>query len=296
MKRFFVLTLMFAALAGVSLAADAPQAGAPALWSVTSPTAKVYLFGTIHLMKPGVVWTTPAIDAALAASDDLWLEVPDNLTDPQAILPQVQTLGLDPAHPLSTKLSKADLALLDAKVKSAGLPGEAVFEPFRPWLASLMLTVLQATAKGYSANTGIDVTLRQKMQAAGKPIKGFETIDQQLHFFADLPPEQEIALLHASLAPDDAARAEPGIDQLESLWQSGNVDQAARMESKIGTKDPTLSAALVTGRNAAWAKQLDARLHAGGTSFVAVGLMHLAGPGSLIEDLTKLGYTVSRIE
>ena len=68
-------------------------AGAPALWVVQGAKAKVYLFGTIHVLKPGVDWVTPAIDSALAASDDLWLEVPENLNDVSAILPQVQNSG-----------------------------------------------------------------------------------------------------------------------------------------------------------------------------------------------------------
>ena len=48
--------------------------------------------------------------------------------------------GLDTAHPLSTKISKDDVALLDAAAKSMGLPGEAMFEPMQPWLVSVTLS------------------------------------------------------------------------------------------------------------------------------------------------------------
>jgi len=57
-----------------------------------------------------------------------------------------------------------------------------------------------------------------------------------------------------------------------------------------------MTALLLTERNAKWAKKLDERLHGAGTSFVAVGMAHLAGPGSVIDDLSKLGYTVTRIQ
>src|SRR5271163_1535965 len=122
--------------------AQARASAGPALWLVQSPTAKVYIFGTIHVMKPDAAWSTPAIDAALAQSGELWLEVPDDLRDPSAFMPEISRLGMDPQHPLSTKISKTDLDRLDAAFKAAGLPGEAPFESFRPWFAALMVSVL----------------------------------------------------------------------------------------------------------------------------------------------------------
>lgn len=274
------------------------SAAAPAMWMVQGAKAKVYIFGTIHVMKPGVVWSTPLIDQALGASDDLWLEVPDDLHDPMALLPEITNLALDPDHPLSAKISPADLAQLDTVFKTAGLQGEAPFESFRPWFAALMVSMLPAMKAGYSGDSGIDMTLRAKMTAAGKPIKGFETAIGQIHLLADLPPTQEVAFLHETIADSagDAKGGNPGMDQLEAMWQSGDVDQAAKVEARMGAMDPSLTAVLVTNRNANWAKQLDERLQGGGVSFVAVGMLHLAGTGSLIDDLTKLGYTVTRVQ
>ena len=42
----------------------APAQAAPAMWRVTSPTAEIYLFGTLHALQPGDRWRTPAYDAA----------------------------------------------------------------------------------------------------------------------------------------------------------------------------------------------------------------------------------------
>jgi uncharacterized protein len=294
MIRAFRLPLCMLLVAAL-FAAQAQAASAPAMWLVKGPKAKAYIFGTIHIMKADVAWTTPAIDRALAESDDLWLEVPDDLRDPSAIMPAIKDLGMDPAHPLSTKISKADLDRLDAAFKAAGLPGEAPFESFRPWFAALMVTVLPAIKSGYSGESGVDATLRTRMTAAGKPVKGFETLNEQLHLFSDLSPSQEVALLHQSLATSGTADS-PDIDKLETAWQSGNIDQVARYETQMQALDPSLTAALLTNRNANWAKQLDQRLRGDGTSFVAVGVAHLSGPGSLLEDLTKLGYTVTRVE
>ena len=294
MIRAFRLPLSLL-LVFVLFLAQAQAASVPALWLARGPKAKVYLFGTIHIMKPDVAWTSPAIDQALTTSDDLWLEIPDDLRDPSSIMSAIKDLGMDPAHPLSTKISKVDLDRLDAAFKAAGLPGEAPFEAFRPWFAALMVSVLPAIKSGYSGENGVDATLRARMTAAGKPVKGFETLTEQLHLFSDLSPPQEVALLHQALANSASANS-PDIDKLESAWQSGDIAQVTHYETQMQSLDPSLTAALLTNRNANWAKQLDQRLRGEGTSFVAVGIAHLSGPGSLIEDLTKLGYTVTRIE
>jgi hypothetical protein len=286
-----------AALLAFALAfAPVRAMSAPALWVIQSGKAKVYLFGSIHVLKDGVDWKTPALDDALAKSDDLWLEVPSDPNDVAAVLPQLQSLGMDPAHPLSTKISKADLDALDAKIKAAGLPGEAAFEPFRPWLAGLMIEILPAIKAGYTPTNGVETTLRAIATKAAKPIEGFETVSEQLHLFSDLNSTQELAFLHASLASKDAENDAAAIDKLETEWQSGDVEKVATSESQFEAVDPSFAALLITDRNARWAKKLDDRLHGTGTSFVAVGMMHLAGKGSLIDDLTKLGYTVTRVQ
>ena len=99
MIRAFRLPLSLL-LVFVLFLAQAQAASVPALWLARGPKAKVYLFGTIHIMKPDVAWTTPAIDQALTTSDDLWLEIPDDLRDPSSIMSAIKDLGMDPAHPL----------------------------------------------------------------------------------------------------------------------------------------------------------------------------------------------------
>ena len=70
--------LRAATLALAVLAAFAGSAQAsPLLWKVQGAHATVYLFGTVHILKPGLAWRSPAIDGALKASDALWLEIPD---------------------------------------------------------------------------------------------------------------------------------------------------------------------------------------------------------------------------
>jgi uncharacterized protein YbaP (TraB family) len=284
---------LLAAFVAITAAATRGACASPALWVVESPHAKVYLFGTIHVLRPAQQWHSPTLDAAIAQSDDLWLEVPD-ADDPAAAMPIIATIGLDPDHPLSSKLTPADLARVDAAAKEMGA-SEAAFDTFRPWLAGMTLEVAPLMRAGYDAKSGVDLQLKSAFVARGKPVRGFETIEQQMHFFADLPPREEIAFLDSTL--DSLGSSAPSVDTLVTQWANGDVDKLAATENGDDLRNSTaLYTTLVVSRNAAWARRLDALLRGSGVHFVAVGAAHLAGPQSVQADLEKLGYRVARVQ
>ncbi len=189
------------------LASAALAVAEPALWVVKGPHATVYLFGTVHILPKNITWRAPKIDTAMANSKELWLEIP-NADDAAALQPLAKEFGLDAAHPLSTKLSKEQLAHLDAVARHAGIPaGEAALEPFRPWRAAVSLSMAPLIQAGWDPSSGVELTLKPEFVKAGKPIRGLETIEQQLHFFADLPQKTEVAYLDTSLDDFDAGVA-----------------------------------------------------------------------------------------
>src|SRR5437763_9703596 len=122
---------------GAAPGAPTPAAGmakaTPAIWRVKGTHGTVYLFGSVHVMKPDVEWEAGKVKAAFDSADVLYLEIA-NLDDTSAAQPLLMQYGLDPQHPLSEKISKEDLTTLDTVVKAIGMPGETMMEPMRPWL------------------------------------------------------------------------------------------------------------------------------------------------------------------
>jgi hypothetical protein len=266
----------------------------PALWRVKGARGTVYLLGSIHVMKPNVDWETAKVKAAFAASDVLYVEVA-NLDDPAASAPLAMQFGADPAHPLSTKLSKEDVALLDATAKSMGLPGEAMLEPMQPWLVSASLEVVPILKGGYDPASGIDMKLLAQAKVAQKRVLGFETMAEQVHLMADAPQAQQVEMLHKELAGLDKAPAE--MNDMVTAWEHGDVDKIGKMENdELAAKYPAEYKRLVLDRNARWSATLDGLLKdpATGTVFVVVGAAHLAGPDSVIRMLEKDGWKVER--
>jgi uncharacterized protein len=293
--RALVLALLTAA--ALVICTVRPAWAVPALWVVQSPTGtgKVYLFGTVHVLREGTQWRSPELDAAIAESQDLYLEIADpaNMANVASVLLK---MGFDRDHPLSTKISKADVALLDAGAKRYGFGSEAVFEPMRPWLAFMMLSALPALRSGYSSANGVDLQIRKDFVAAGKPIRGFETLDMQAHIFADLPESVQIALLEEQLKDMSQQTNVAKVDAMVNAWLAGNQDEiAASLQGDKVTYSP-LYAKILIDRNKAWASALAERLKEPGTSFVSVGAGHLAGPDGVPALLARMGFTVTRVQ
>jgi uncharacterized protein YbaP (TraB family) len=299
MRRCFFagLMMLLAGWAGAQAPAVKTEA-TPALWQVKGVHGTVYLFGSVHFMKPDVVWETAKVKGALKSSDTLYLEVADLGADAQAQLqPVVMQLGLDAAHPLSGKLTKADLDLLDAALKSLGMPGEQMMEPMQPWLAYLTLSVLPAIKAGYQPDSGIDQKLLAEGKSETKKVVGFETAEEQLHYLADMPQADQVLLLHQTLV--DLPKSADQMDTMVADWTRGDVEKIAAMENDdMKTKYPALYARLLVKRNEHFADVLAGVLKdpASGTVFVAIGAAHLAGPDSVQKMLQAKGYTAVRVE
>lgn len=266
----------------------------PAMWRVKGTHGTMYLFGSVHVMKPDVDWESGKVKTAFDSSDLLYLEIA-NVDDVAAAQPLLMQYGLDPQHPLSEKISKEDLATLDSAVKAIGMPGAAMMEPMRPWLASMMLSVLPMVKAGYEPNTGIDMMLIAQAKKANKQVKGFETLEQQVHLLADVPETEQIAMLHKDLTELDKSTAQMG--ELVAAWQRGDVEKIGAIDNEeLAEKYPAVYKRMVVDRNQRWADTLNGVLKDPETKtvFVAVGAAHLAGPDSVIRTLEKNGWKVER--
>lgn len=265
----------------------------PAIWAVRDRDSTVFLFGTIHVMKPGTEWRSRRFDDAFKGADQLILEV-DNPEDQAAVLPLIREHGLSPDRPLSVLLSAEDLARLDAAAQSLGLRA-AQLDPMRPWLASLSLAAAPLRRAGYDPASGIDPVLRADALAAGMTIAGLETLDQQVRLLAGFPEEGQLAYLLRSLDDFDDGAAQ--LERLVEAWLAGDVvaieQIGLRPMREVGER---VYQALLVERNRAWADRISLILDDTGTAFIAVGALHLAGEDSVQRILEDRGLTVERVQ
>lgn len=284
------------AAAALALATGAAQAqtypAEPAMWVVRDADSTIYLFGTVHILKPDMVWRTPRVERAFNSADELVLEIQD-VADPAALAPAVQKHGLDFARPLSTKLNEEDKARFTLVAKQLGVPVEQ-FEPMRPWLASVQITVSQLTRMGFDPNAGVDKLLKAAADQAGKPVRGLETAEQQMSFFGSLAPEIELELFRQSL--DEFEEGAAMLERLADGWSRGDLKVLEdELVTDMKREAPELYKVILVDRNADWTNQIATMLDGKGVSFIAVGSGHLVGPDSVQAMLKARGIEAERM-
>lgn len=284
---------LFAAITGVGLAAASPAQAEPPIWVVQDQDSKIYLFGTVHLLKPDIKWNTPAVQAAVKDSKELWLEVTD-ADDMTIVGPLVQKLGLDFAKPLSKKLTPEQLARLTEVAKKYGVPAEQL-EIMQPWLAAITLTMIPLQKAGFDPKLGVDAQIRTMAVKEGDTLKSFENVTLQLNFFATMSEANQVAMLMQIV--DEADQGAAAIERGAVAWSKGDL---SAMETELildmKKKAPQVYDLMLTQRNVDWAKQIEGILKGSGTHFIAVGAGHLIGPDSVQAQLKSRGIETTRLQ
>ena len=266
--------------------------GDPALWVMKDADTTVYLFGTVHVLRPDIDWFDGPVRTAFDASGELMLE----MVEPEgpAAAATVMKFAVDPdGPPLSQKLPAPLRAKYQAALAKAKLP-PAGFEALEPWFVASLLSIVPLQQLGYDAAHGAETVLTRTAKAGNKPIRGLESFEQQLGFFDAMPEPLQIRFLQSTIdEQDDLSR---NFGALIGKWSRGDADGLAAEINKAMREIPEVGKLLLTDRNARWAQLLDDRMDRPGTVFVAVGAGHLAGADSVQRMLGVRGFTVTRLQ
>ena len=270
----------------VWISAVAAVQAEPAMWIVRDHDSTIYLIGTVHVLRPEMLWNSEKVMKALGESTELWVEVVEP-EDPAIMATLMQKYGVDTAKPLSKKLNAKQKEKLAKVAKTFGMP-PAMFEPMKPWLAATMLTVVQAQKAGYDPKAGVEQVLQAQAEKEGDKILSLETIEQQVSFFSELSEAEQLAFLEQSL--DDAEEGIALLDQLAKAWSEGDNETLSRvMVDELKGKAPNVYDKLLVQRNIRWTQKIQQMLHGSGVHQIAVGAGHLVGPDSVQAQLAKRG-------
>lgn len=278
------------ALDPVKVTAAAIKDVDPALWVVKDEDTTIYLFGSVHILKPGLGWFDDGVKAAFESSDQLMLElVEPPVAEAQALFGK---LAMDQqGKTLRSKMNDADRAVYETAMGKLGLPAAAL-DPFDPWAAAITISLLAIQKTGFDPNSGVEKQLTAAANAIKKPIAGLETMEFQLGVFDTLPESEQIAFLVETAKQIDDAGA--NMDKMVDMWTAPDPEGLGQLMNE-GLTSRTLYDALLTKRNANWAKWIAARMDKPGVTFMAVGAGHLAGPTSVQTLLPAYGLTATRV-
>ena len=263
----------------------------PAIWQVSDKDTTIFLFGTIHALPQGIDWFGERIASAFNGSQELVTEIVE--ADPAAMQASVRAKAMLPADKtLRGMLTPAQRTKYDAALTTYGIP-VAALDRFKPWYAAVFLSALPVLRDGYAAQNGVEELLNARAKAAKRPHSALETAEYQLGLFDSLPPETQLRYLNEVVTDLPTARNQLG--EMVEAWKRGDADALARLMNE-DQDEPELMERLVTNRNKTWADWIKARLDKPGVVFVAVGAGHLAGAGSVQDQLRTRGITTSRVQ
>ncbi|WP_373475711.1 TraB/GumN family protein [Sphingorhabdus sp.] len=278
------------ALDPVKAAPPASKDVDPALWVVKDEDTTIYLFGTVHILKPGLNWFDEGVKAAFDKSDRLVLEmVEPPAAEAQALFGK---LAIDQSgKTLRSKMTETDRAIYEAAITKIGLPAQAL-DPLDPWAAAVTMSVLAIQKLGYDVNSGVEKQLTAAANNAKKPVGGVETMEFQLGVFDNMPEEEQIRFLINSAKTIE--NTDQMMGRMIELWGAPDPDGLAVLMNE-GLTSRVIYDALLTRRNANWAKWIKAEMDKPGVTFMAVGTGHLAGPTSVQSLLPAYGLTAERV-
>ncbi len=269
--------------------------GHPALWTLADDDTTIYLFGTVHLLRPGMDWRSDAFETAFADADKLVFEVDMKSPEGQkALMKDFISRGFyTDGKTLRAALDDETEAVVEAALDTVGLPIDAV-NAMEPWMVAANLGVMKLQKDGYDPEAGVESVLGAEAAAAGKTFGYLEQASDQADAFDLLPETVQIAFLYeTALLLDESALM---LDKLVDEWADGDIAGLGVMVASpdaAGMGGDAVYKSLLLNRNRNWVPRIEAMLDQPGTVFVAVGAAHLAGPDSVVTMLRANGHDVT---
>jgi uncharacterized protein YbaP (TraB family) len=282
---------LVALASGLILAFAAPALAQPPVWVVRDDDSEMLLFGSVHLLPPGLDWRPRALDEAIVAADDIWFELdmgPD--TERETARLAAQAGVLPPGSSLYAMLATSDQARLSAVAQSLGV-SPANLDRLEPWLAEVALAAAAYARSGATNADGVEAQVTARLPA-GLARRALETPAEQIAFFDDVALELQLASLVRTL--EELENDPGGYLDLVQAWMSGDAAALDR-EALQPLRDaaPDAYRRLVVLRNERWTRELDLRLKGSGRTVVVVGVGHLVGEDGVPSRLRALGYSVT---
>ena len=262
------------------------------LWRVSKPAVKdSFVFGTIHLADPRVNGIPKPVEAALAQSRTLALElVPGAVVDGRVFDLEL----LEDGRTLESLIGREAFARVREQLGAQAIP-ERVIAQLKPWAVFVKLGRTPAPDAGDS----LDQRLLAAARARRMQVAPLELPDEQIASFDAVPLDSQVALLRHALDHGDAldAAIEPTVD----AWLRRDLAGLARVGDRMGKQFPGMgrhyrefTKHIIHNRTILMHHRLTLPLR-GGRVFVAVGAMHLYGSKGLLAMLRRDGYAVTRI-
>ena len=287
-----ILLLIAIALPG---ALPAAEGGHPlSMWQIDGLHNRIYLLGSIHLLREEDHPLPSAIYDAYNDAETLIMELDMDDVDPIATQAMTVELGL-----IKDDRTLADLLGPDvyAEAEKLALATEIplnLLSRAEPWYAAMNVELMLLMRMGFNPSLGIETHLMEMAQNDHKEILGFETMREQLEFLDGLSAEAQREMFMQALSEGNTMLEL--MDSMIEAWRNGDTKFLEDNLLSDMQDYPELNKTIVVDRNANWTRQIEDLMDDDIDYLIIVGTLHLVGEGGVPGLLARRGYTVTQLQ
>lgn len=257
------------------------------LWKVEGNGIKLsYVFGTFHLIPQEDFVFKDKVGQAIRDTEVTVLEL--DMDDPQMMV-GMQTLSqLEEGKKLSSYMDEKEFEILDNYLTEHMGVGMTVFNNFKPFTVTSMITIAMMGKQAASYES--EIIKRTKEDK--KEILGLETPEFQIAVFETTPYEEQIDQIIEYLKEPEKMTKELGT--MITQYKNENIEGLYESVNESLKEDPEFKKAILDNRNNNWISKIG-ELSKDQKVFYGVGAGHLGGDQGVISLLRIAGYTVTPI-
>jgi uncharacterized protein YbaP (TraB family) len=278
----------------LSIGAAADDGGHPlSLWQVDGTQNRIYLLGSIHMLRAQDHPLPSAIYGAYDDAEKLIMELDMDDLNPVESQALSNELGLiQDGRSLNDLMGDELYAEAEQLAVASQIP-LALLANAEPWFAAMNVEIMLLMRMGFNPALGVETKLMELAQSDNKEISGFETIREQLEFLDGLSPEAQREMLIQALA--DGAEMREMMDGMIDAWRTGDIDYLEDNLLADMQDYPELNQTIVVDRNVNWTDTIEDLLDDEIDYLIVVGALHLVGDDGVPNLLRLRGHAVTQL-
>ena len=270
-------------------------------------TKPSYIIGTYHLAPVSFADSIPGLREALDAAEQEYgeLDMGDMMSAENTqkmqdamMLPEGQTLDKLLTTEQMTRVNGLLKTLMGVDMTNPTLAQQ--LGKMTPQALALSMSMLMFIKKNpnFNPQETFDGYFQQVIAKAGKPVKGFETVDFQVDvLLKGSPMERQIENLMCMV--DNHEWQEGMAEEIVNAFFSQNMKAIeSALDAKLNNScddTPEEKDRMIYNRNANWLKVMP-QVMSEKSTFFAVGAAHLVGDKGLLTGLRNAGYIVEGVK
>jgi uncharacterized protein YbaP (TraB family) len=282
-KAIRILTVLTGLICSQSLLADS------AVYEISKGKNKIYLAGTIHMLRAQDFPQPAEFDAAYKESKVVFFETDlQKAKDPAFGQRFAQAMMLPNNGTLKDILNADTWAALQAFSAKSQYPLSQTMM-YNPAMTSILISMTEA--KKIGAGDGLDAYYDKAARKDNKTIGELESGDEVIESMKLFAQEDPNKIINSTLKDVEGIQAY--FESMIASWKTGDLEALDKeMGQKMKAETPNAYQALVVDRNKKWFPQIEQMFKTPEVEMVLVGTLHLSGGDGLLAQLKKSGYQV----